>query len=43
LIIGINFKLISDGTDAIITQFRDIISGCIGFLLGNNGNNDKVK
>lgn len=43
LIIGINFKLISDGADAIITQFRDIISGCIGFLLGNNGNNDKVK
>lgn len=36
LIVGVNFNLIAKGSIATISQFRDIISGCIGFLLGNN-------
>lgn len=35
LIIGVNLKLIPEGTTATLSQFRDIVSGCIGFLLGN--------
>lgn len=38
LIIGIDFKLIPSGGIATISQFRDLISGCIGFLLGNSSN-----
>ena len=36
LIVGVNFNLIAEGSTATRSQFRDIISGCIGFLLGNN-------
>lgn len=35
LIIGVNFRLIPDESIVTIAQFRDLISGCIGFLLGN--------
>ena len=43
LIIGVNFNLISDAASVTIAQFRDLISGCIGFLLGNKGNSDSKK
>ncbi|SCJ03404.1 Uncharacterised protein [uncultured Clostridium sp.] len=42
LVIGVNFNLIVDGASVTIAQFRDIVSGCIGFLLGNN-NSDSAK
>lgn len=41
LIIGVDFKLIPDGSIATIAQFRDLISGSIGFLLGNSRNDKK--
>lgn len=36
LIIGNNFNLISSDTNPAVTQFRDIISSCVGFLLGHS-------
>ncbi|MGL5151127.1 MAG: hypothetical protein ACRC7N_11210 [Clostridium sp.] len=35
LIIGINFGLIKEGSIVTISQFRDLIGGSIGFLLGS--------
>lgn len=35
LVIGINFEIIPESSIIAIAQFRDLISGCIGFLLGN--------
>ena len=43
LIIGVNFKLINDGSVATISQFRDLVSGSIGFLIGNSSNKDETK
>lgn len=36
LIIGNNFHLIPDTTNPSVIQFRDLISSCIGFLLGHS-------
>lgn len=43
LVIGVNFNLISDESIVTIAQFRDIVSGCIGFLLGNNNYDNEKK
>ena len=43
LIIGVNFKLITDGSVATIVQFKDLISGSIGFLLGNPSDKGRNK
>lgn len=43
LIIGVNFKLINDGSVATISQFRDLVSGSIGFLIGNSSNKGEAK
>lgn len=41
LIIGNNFNLIAPGTNPTVIQFRDIISSCVGFLLGHSSNSNK--
>lgn len=41
LIIGVNFKLVNEGSVATISQLRDLVSGSIGFLLGNQPKQDK--
>ncbi|MDY3361447.1 MAG: hypothetical protein SOY04_13820 [Clostridium celatum] len=41
LIIGVNFNIVPAGADSKISQFRDLISGCIGFLLGNSSKDKK--
>lgn len=38
LIIGSNFHLIPDATNPSVVQFRDLISSCVGFLLGHSSN-----
>lgn len=40
LVIGVNGNLIPEGAGTTISQFRDLISGCIGFLLGNSPKKD---
>lgn len=41
LIVGMNLDIISKNSTASISQFRDLISGCIGFLLGNSVREEK--
>ena len=41
LIIGNNFNLIPSGTSPTVIQFRDLISSCVGFLLGHSSNSIK--
>ena len=42
LLIGNNFNLIPSGTNPSLIQLRDIISSCIGFLLGHSSNTNKI-
>ncbi|WP_195989251.1 hypothetical protein [Clostridium sp. D53t1_180928_C8] len=41
LIIGNNFNLIPASTSPTVIQFRDLISSCVGFLLGHSSNSIK--
>lgn len=41
LIIGNCFNLIPSSASPTVIQFRDLISGCIGFLLGHSSNSRK--
>ncbi|MGL5379884.1 hypothetical protein [Clostridium sp.] len=42
-ILGINFHLIPSGSTATLSQFRDLLSGCIGFLIGNRSTKNRDK
>ena len=41
LIIGNNLNLIPYGTNPTVVQFRDLISSCLGFLLGHSRDSNK--
>ena len=41
LIIGNSFNLIPPSANPTVIQFRDLISGCIGFLVGHSSNSKK--